>query len=371
MKLLLAVVLCMTLAMVAITAHAETEQAKTRLVSEWEIGLEAAEKLYGNMLWALDYIDAWTQSTNWDDLACARTACILISGYLNEAEYPSLTLTNEEKIELAKAGVTTDILMDYSLPVGTQQEMYDYFRRHLLPRLDTEACWQYELESVKDLAGAIRLYLRMDCDYLRLATNYLYLPLYDHAEAEERWSVLQARYPIIFPAEFAWMDDAASMEKLNDDLLVDTDIPAELNGALIRCVERDKRALEYLIEGAMAPMLDIANQPDVLPIPLWYDTELAGFAPFRYNDDKTMTFPKCGDMLTVEDCNIYLQQTDVSLEQTEGYMDMIRSYVKAMSRTENAWTVLMEDYTVSVSWENQAVVMFFLGESSTLSYKFD
>lgn len=368
MKRLVAVVLCMVLAVAAVTACAEKEQAATKLIREWEQGLEAANELYGNMLWALDYIDAWTKSTAWDDLACARTACILISNYLKTTEYPSLTLTNEEKAELAKAGVTTDILLDYRLPASTQQEMYSNYRNFLLPWLDTEACWQHELESVKDVVGTMRLVLLMECDYLRLSTNYLYLPLYDQTEAEKQWTSLQERYPTIFPAYSAWVNDAEALEKQNDSLFAEADLTAELRGALLRCIEREECALDYLAEDATMPILSIAGQPETLPVPMWYDTELAAFASFRYNEDKTLSFPNCGDMLTKADCNGYWQQTGVSLEQMETYMSSVEPYAKAMKRDENTWTVLMENYTVSVSWENQTVAMLFLGESSTLSY---
>ena len=120
-------------------------------------------------------------------------------------------------------------------------------------------------------------------------------------------------------------------------------------------------------DGIMPEELSIVGQPNILPVPLWYDTELAGFVSFRYNEDKTLTYPVCGDVLEKEDCNIYLQQTDISLEQVEAYMEIAEPYMKAVARNDNSWTIMMEGYSVSVSWENQTVVMIFLGESSTLS----
>ena len=385
MKRIISVVLTLMLVISCVPAHAgwvtlalnkeklnnirDMTASKEKMISVWGAGLSAANELYGNMLWALDYIEAWVEGKTWDDLVKARTACILIAGYLNGYEFPEMALTAEEQIMLADAGYATEILMDYSRPASNGIMMQQYFRDHMLPSLDTEAIWLYELESIRDLAAVLRSYLQIECQYLCLTTNYLYLPVIEQENDGERlWATLQESYPVIFPKGTVWESDAAALEKANIEIVFASDSNLEeIDAVLQRINAKLQNVIMDMEDGIMPEELSIVGQPNILPVPLWYDTELAGFVSFRYNEDKTLTYPVCGDVLEKEDCNIYLQQTDISLEQVEAYMEIAEPYMKAVARNDNSWTIMMEGYSVSVSWENQTVVMIFLGESSTLS----
>lgn len=348
----------------------QPSMAETTLLSEWEAGLEAANALYGNMFWALDYIDAWTQDTTWENLALARTACILISGYLDEYEYPQLTLTDDQMAELANAGVALDVLGEYYEPDADRLMMHTYFRKHLLPGLDASAIWAHELENVKDYSTAIHAYLQTECDILRYATNYLCLPLYNPEEGEALIRELKATYPVLFPREAVWIAEKEALEEINVSINDETipTVMGEMDAAILRSISRSENAVLDFKDGMKIETLSIAGAPDTLPVPQWYDVEAAGFICFRYNEDKTLYYPACGDTLVRDDCNIYLQQTDISLEQVEAYMETVSPYAQAVTRTDNSWTVQMKGYHVSVSWENQVVTMTFLGESSTLMY---
>lgn len=346
----------------------KSSMAESDLVNDWKEGLYAANELYGNMFWALDYIDAWTENTTWDNLACARTACILVSGHLNEFEYPQLSLSESQMEELVEAGVETNVMAEFYGPDEDRLMMYPYFRGNLLPRLDTDAIWAYELETVKDLSAAMRAYLQIECDILRYATNYLLLPLFDQAEGEAMMEELKAAYPVIFPQDVSWITDVTQLENINVELSDQTlpDAMNEWDAAILRSISRSENAIMDMEDGKVPEKLSIQGQPESLPVPLWYDTEHAGFLSFHYNEDETLIYPECGDVLTKDDCNIYLQQADVSLEQVEAYMEEVASYAKEVTRRDNAWTISMDGYDVLVSWENQTVTMSFFGESSTL-----
>lgn len=377
---LMLVILVMTMALTPVTAQAGwitmairhnqlmRSIAESALLGDWKDGLSAANELYRNMFWTLDYIDAWTEDTTWDNLACARTACILVSDYLNEFEYPQLSLSEAQMARLEEVGVDTDVLPEFYAPDEDCLMMYPYFRENLLPRLDTDAIWAYELETVKDLSVAMRTYLQIECDILRYATNYLLLPLYDQVEGEAMMEELKAAYPMVFPQDAIWIMDVEQLETINVELSDQTlpDAMNEWDAAILRAISRSENAIMDMEEGKVPEKLSIQGQPESLPVPLWYDTECAGFLSFHYNKDETLTYPECGDVLTKDDCNIYMQQADISLEQVEAYMEEVASYAKEVARKDNAWTILMGGYDVLVSWENQTVTMSFFGESSTL-----
>lgn len=382
---LVLVIIVMTMALSPVTAQAGwitmtishnqlmCSIAESTLLSDWKDGLSAANELYRNMFWALDYIDAWTENTTWENLACARAACILASGYLNEFEYPQFSLAEAQIANLVEAGVDPNVLPEFYGADEDRLMMYPYFRGHLLPRLDTDAIWAYELESVKDLSKAMRAYLQVECDVLQYATNYLFLPLYDQAEGETMMEEAKAAYPVIFHQDATWITDVKQLEAVNVEMSDQTlpDTMYELEAAIQRAVSRSKNAIIDMESGNAFEKLSIQGQPELLPTPLWYDAELAGFICFRYNEDKAPTYPECGDVLTKDDCNIYMQQADVSLEQVEAYMEEVAFCAKEVARKDNAWTIFMDDYNVLISWENQTVVMAFYGESSTLSCTFN
>lgn len=346
-------------------------EAEAMLRIHWEEGLNAANALYGTMLWALDYIDAWTENTTWEHLACARAACILVSGYLNEFDYPELALSGAQMAELAEADVVTDVLAEYYAPDEDRLMMYSFFRKHLLPSLDTEAVWAYELESVKDLSAAMRTYLRLECDILRYATNYLFLPLYDQAKGEAAMKEWKQACPVVFSPEAAWISDGKKLESINAEIS-DAALPEisnELNAVILRAIARSENAIIDATSGDGSKRLAIQGQPDSLPVPLWYDPELAGFLVFCYDGNRGLSYPACGDALTKDNSQIYLRQPGVSLEEVEAYLEWAASYARKVERKDNSWTILMRGYGVSVSWEKQTVTMVFMGESSTLLYK--
>lgn len=348
----------------------EYAPAEEHLLDQWIVGLSAANELYRNMSWALDYIDAWTANVSWADLVCARMACILVSGYLAEYEYPYWSLDDDQMLELIEAGVITEVIGEFYAPDEDRLMMYPYFRNHLFPRLDTEAIWPYELESVREISAAMRAYLQSECEILRYATNYLFLPLYDQDKGEALMASLKEDYPVIFPSDATWIADATHLEDINetysDDIL--PDIIDELGASMLRAGSRSENALYDFQDNSSTEALSIQGHPDFLPIPFWYDPELADFAFFHFNEDMSPTRLVCGDSLSSEDCNFYFQQSDVTLEQIEAYMESVSSYAKGVTRKGNFFIVLMDDYSVSVSWENQVIRVLFLGEGSTLMY---
>lgn len=344
--------------------------SEKKLFDDWCAGLQAANDLYGNMLWALDYVDAWTENQTWDNLITARAACILLAAYINDYEFPSLTLTDEEMAELSRSGVATEVLIDYYRVSYNSSEMYMNFRSNIFCCLEADAVFAAELENVGELADWIRRSLESECEYLSLATNYLLMGMVgDATDGEALWSDFQSKYPIIFLQDTAWQTDAGQMEAVSADIALEIDaLLEEKNALLLKHIADGENTIMDYNDGTPRATIEIEGCPDMLPVPLWHDPLDAKYASFSYGEDKTVVAHVCGEQLSADDCNIIYQHEDVSLAQVEEYMTMLEPYALAMAGEENQWTVLMEDYSVSVSWSENTVQMIFLGEGVTFSW---
>ncbi|MBE5780133.1 MAG: hypothetical protein E7331_12500 [Clostridiales bacterium] len=360
----LRIILCVLLLTCSLTAvYAETTPSLTaaeeKLLFVWETNLAKTQDIYQHIFWALDYVDAWTESRSWQDLACARTACMLVCGYIDELEPPQLTLSSEEIVELNEKGYNVEILESYGAEVGLAKQMQQTIRIILVPLLEEDAFYAISMESVVDMSSAMRQELLVYCQYEQLATNALMLPMFSPEEAEVFWQRMKDTYPVLFFADSAWSDDEAALEDANASLDFDIVITAEQ-----RKESREKIIMTDLEDGLLPELIEISGLPAGLPVPVWYDSVSAEYLSYGLQEDGTVIYPACGDDLTPEVCYEMVQQPDISLEQVEAYVELLNP--DRLKQKGNTWVFLTEDGKgVQISWQDQQVQFLFLEDTSS------
>ena len=88
----------------------QAEEAREHLMRVWSDYLRVQEELYASELWALDYVETYLDTGDWDDLARARTACIASVQLIAELSMTEEDLSDEEYVVLAENGADTAFL---------------------------------------------------------------------------------------------------------------------------------------------------------------------------------------------------------------------------------------------------------------------
>lgn len=349
------------------------QAAVNHLLTVWTDYLQTLDKLYGSELWALDYTDAFLESSDWGDLSRARTACIASARYLSELAMTEKDLTEEEYLTLAQAGIDSAYQSEEFQSVPTfAEDARQEVRDHLLAALENDIFMESGMDILRDKVAVYRDSITYMCQYYCAATNYMLLTLNDEETAADYWKAMSS-YPVLSGAGFEWMDDETSLKKTTDKIL---DAYEEIQGRQADILSKssaDLYNLEQIIEhadidGLAASAHSLSGAPVLLPAPDWYCPEDAKYLSYVQKEGKDIAYPESGDELTEDAYSVYMQVEQVSIGEIKEYINLASGIADdTWEGDDNNWYIVMPDYYIGLTLKDDCVTIIFVGQDITFA----
>lgn len=355
--------------------NAEAEAAARHLLIVWSDYLGALDQMYNSELWALDYVEAYLDSSSWSDLTKARTACIASARFLTELSMSEEDLSEEEYLSLAGVGVDAGYQStEFSALEETIEEAHSVIRNRFLEGLESDIFYESSIEILKEEAAVERNYISCMCRYVCIETNYLLLSLEDYAASDEYWSSMQEKYPILASGCDQWLSteeelktaEDRCLDEYEDIILRQSDLISSMNADLYRMTQTvQNRDLESLIESAH--IMD--NVPALLPMPEWYRPDTTGYLSFIPAVDGSISYPASGDMLPDADYGMYIQAKGIEETDITAYMAAAERYADHCWKEDGkkTWYIAMPEYNIKIDWKDDIATILFNGEDITFA----
>lgn len=354
-------------------AGTDTESAVEHLMNVWSDYLSALDRMYASELWALDYVDAYLESGDWDDLAKARTACIASAGYLTELSMSVEDLSEEEYLILTDAGIDTGYqTLEFSGFEDVKELGHSVIRDRLLEGLECDVFFEKSVKLLKEEVSLQKDYIDCMCREICYETNYLLYTIRDYADVVEYWSAIQEMYPALSAGRSEWLETEPELNNALDACLDEYDEILMTQSDLISRMEADLYQMTQLvqnknIDALKASAYHMSNVPSLLPLPQWYAPESTGYLGYTLSDDGGISYPESGEELTDADGGVYMMIEEVSREDVEEYIEIAEDYASAVEQDGTEWYITMPGYSVKIEWENDTVTILFSGEDITFA----
>ncbi len=339
--------------------------ASDHLRKVWSDYLRVQENMYASELWAMDYAEKFLETRDWADLMKARTAAIASARYLSELSMAEEDLSEEEYVELGKAGVDVSFQsMEIESLAGEVKEAHDFVRYSLLETLEGGVFLQANAESARESIDIQKEYIGYLCQGQCLTANYLLLVLGDEKAASAYWEDMPEKYPTLCAKRDGWNDSEKSlgenMEQSLDAIEEITLRQADLISILGAELHNKKQPEESAFQ--------MIHTPEFLPEPEWYDPEKAGYLSFVQEEDGGIAYPESGDRLEEDAYGVYVQISDVSAEEVADYVASVQRMARNVQKDgEDAWEITMRGYNIQIRAEEGTAVLIFDGQDVTFA----
>lgn len=351
------------------------ELPEQQLLSDWFDYLFACENLYGDMQWAISYINDFLETPSWEQLQIARMALNTAKLYIEQREKPEETMTAEEYNQFLQQGMDISFVHP---EIGS-------FQRGKQMALDSCLQLEYglfqgafgvrERANLAQYTNILQQEFQQDIRYLALCTDYLLLTLGDDDWTQKLRSFTTEHCPLI-AAEQTDIDDPEALYESASALLDDEALETMRNEE-IGSARASLNRLEYALangdlEMIAANVASIDGLPLLLPCPDWYDPESAEYYYYWSESDGNRTYPvEREDIREAPDgCTIICPS--VSLESLLDYRDALNEVgLECLSTQEenghcNVYYEVGES-TFVFTWEEDAVQIFMLEEPICLA----
>ncbi len=359
---------------------AEIEQAAQHMLTVWSDHMDVLEKMYDSELWALDYVEGYLESGDWNDLVKARTACIASARYLTELSMTEFSmtendLTQEEYLILAEAGVDTSYqtVEFMSVPVYLDQA-HNIIRNQLLEGLEYDVYFENLIQDLREQVLTERESVSVMSKYACIETNYLLLTLGDYADSHTYWSSMKENYPVLTSECTEWLASeteleaaaSACMDEYESTVLRQSELVSRAEAALYQMTQMiENEDLEAL----SASVHTMVNVPELLPFPTWYSPHTTGYLSVITGEDGSVAYPESGDDLEDASYGMYMKVENVTEEEIADYIGIAKNYALDAWKSEDSgsWYIRMPDYNVKIDCEEDTAAIFFSGEDVTFA----
>ena len=339
----------------------QLQENETALREQWAYCLKASDWIYGKMLWAFQYTDAYTKENTWDNLLKARAACSAAKLSLEQVEFQGPELTQEQYLLLMRQGIEAEAVLSQfdQLEMERQQNLYTLTCLEALLLEDV-----YLAPTAQKLSAWIENCTRtlgLESQYLRLTTNYLFLQMGDR-----QWGEVPEQYPVIFSSCGSWSKDP---EQLQADCAIVVDAFEELlNGSTmyVGISEYGLTLVQQALEGKdISPHLQsISGVPAYFPDPGWSWDDASYSHLFLDPDTQEMRMPQPGEALTQAPEVCYIQCQGVSLEQVQEYEQLLNALdIESFGdwdEEDQSYSILAKsgESLMMVKWSQEETVLY-------------
>lgn len=353
----------------------QAEDAMEHLLTVWSDYLRVQEEMYASELWALDYVEKYLESGDWNDLNKARTACIASARFLSDLSMAEEDITDEEYTALAKTGmdVTYQSAEFEAVPSKVESE-HTFVRNRMLESLEGLVFFSRDRDLMQEAVSIQKEYIAYYCECECIFTNYLLLMSGDEETASVYWEALPEKYPVLSTGIQNWNNSDTALEihanqcldNIEDTTLRQADLLSASGAELYKMTKAvENQDIGEWIEAAFI----MENTPELLPMPEWYEPETARYLSFITEEDGTVTYPESGDELGDASYGVYMQIPDISAAEIHAYAAAVQQFAQDVWKSEGVdeWNIKMADYSVQISLEDGTATVLFHGEDVTFA----
>ena len=362
----------------------EMHEITHRLLEDWYKYAVRCELLYGDMRWALSYLDPFFEDHSWDNLQIARAAMnqAKLRAEVMEPFEAQMSFDDYDRLLQSGASVSFAQFAVNSIQTGKDAVYLDYqVYRNYLNSPAEQFFLNHDLMNLKNWAGLMQQiydgYL-LDC---AIKTDYLLLDVvYEEAEAQFI-EAITANCPLINACRKANPQDPdALLEKSNelgDEMEALINKLSSVIGQSNDNLERYRDAIELTkltitgdiadyISAMSADAVELKDFPIALPYPdFWYNKINETFqyvwnnGESGKNSDFIIIWP--GDTIETPPDQYSAKWEDVSLEEYETYINLLETYGIP------AQTTLEEDGSHTTFYKFDSAYFFLSWKANTVS----
>ena len=244
------------------------EQLRQEAYDYWEECLGVNDRIFGNLTWALEQVDAYAQEGSWETLLKARAACTAALQDLQNIQVPEYPLTMWDQLLLTLSRVDT-VWLEYNDAennLSSTRDTLSYFTT----LLENEVYMKSTVAAFPELVRNYRQIAETNIRYQASATNYILLQL----DRPELWNAMPRQFPTIAQACGEWSGDEKALQATAEAVL--DEMESGINGT-----EAFTAASEYTLQilqdaaqtGDLAPVQEELSIPrgipDCFPTPYW------------------------------------------------------------------------------------------------------
>ena len=368
------------------TTQAELGEIIHKLVDDWYTYTTRCEYLYGDMLWAISYLETFFVDHSWDSLQTARAALSLAERRAELLDLPETAqMTTDDYNMLIQTGADVSaVQFDIdSLPSIKSDILLDYrnYRTYLNSPIE-EFFLTYELSHFERWANLMRQYRELDLQFCAVETDYVLLQIDNTEEKTRLIEAITENCPQINARRIGGPQDAAALEDLGNLILdemegVNNDLSAvvgqsQANLDLYRDVLEFGLPEDY-IDTMVADAVDLQDFPTPLPYPdWWYEQENEEFLftwGSKTGEDKERKSMLPGDAIETPPDRYFVEWTDVSLGEYQAYLESLEQNgipAEFITEKDGEHTAFFQVQTGSFAlvWEEEETVSFFTMEGS-------
>lgn len=359
------------------------------LLADWYGYAARCEYLYGDMLWALSYLEPFFDSLSWNDLQTARAALQLAQRRAELIEPPDaaqMSFDDYDKliqsgadvgpVQIAVSGVSSlksSLLLEYRIyQTNLNSPIEEFFLTYQLAHLEN---WANIMQQLYEL---YLCYCAIETDYVLLAV--------DNDEEESRFldaisekcpqlNTRRAGNPQDKDTLLQKMNDLADeIERLDNEMSANVGLSQAgldlFRDALEFDESGDRNTLDQYIASMTADAVELADFPTALPYPnWWYEQEDQDFL-YTWEDaesgEKTSVMP--GDAIETPPDQYYIKWPGTPLEKYQSYLETLEGYgisAEFITEKDGTHTAFYELQTGSFAliWEENDVSFFTMDGS--------
>lgn len=348
-------------------AARETNRRRT-VLSDWSKYLHVCEYLYGDMLWAISYIEQFIENPTWDNLQIARVALITATKYIEKRNIAEPEMTADDYVQMLLEGY--DVADVEVKGKSFEKEKQDILRECLLLKsgLYSDIFWQVSYDYFQSYIKLIKEYYINLIQFLNITTEYLLLNLNDPALTDEFHSYVEENCPTLTAYQTESIPDM-------DTAYAKTDVVLEKIEAITKemlFIVGESQAVVYQMQDARAEgdmtvlqekAVDIIDMPLVLPYPLWDLVDNAVYYYYYTGEDNINHYSVEQETLSEKPDGWLVEYYQTSREDFDDYQAMLSilgldPYTESEVEGEYRLTYYLGDTAFMLTW-NEEYASFF------------
>lgn len=353
--------------------YAEQENPLTqRVLSDWFDYLLANEYLYGDMLWALSYVEAFQNDRTWENLQMARMALWTAERYITEREKPEETVTAAEYDQLIRDG--KDVSFVQPEIGGFAENKSTTIRTCALIRggIESDVFWEYTLSAAMTSAELAAQRYQCELGYLAATTDYLIFTLGESETTKRFDAFVQENCPRISALRVDGGDEetlyrtaGAYLDEL-EALIGEEDSNISQYQA---CLDLYRDAiLTNSFDTLLENPVEIENLPALLPEPNWGDADVENSFYYWNAGNGSHIYPEEGQEFDKPADGFSAKIQDVTREAFLAYHDLLENSGYSREDFQDEGDALGASYSlgdaaVSFLWSDGAAIISMEGNA--------
>lgn len=342
-------------------APAKQEEPKTlsaqkaAMQADWQACLAVTDAVYSDLLWALDYAEAFAGENSWDSLLKARAACGAAELALQQMQLPEQTLTQEQSAALMDAGIEADIVKKEFAGLETMLAQNLDTLSGLKGLLKNDVYLTVSVQMLSDWIADCRQVVQLQCEYLCLMTNGLLLQI----GSDELWRQMDVELPTLAAARAGWYDDEQPLQAACTDVLDALETQISSKTGTLGVSEYTLRLVQDAVDTGELDRLRaqinvMDGVPAYFPQPSWVPDDAAQYYLVTDEESGEKRLVTAGEDISQTPSASYLCCSGVSSEDVEQYAQRLTQWgLEAYAD----WDEAGETYQVfSVSGESMMLV---------------